>query len=62
MTNKTKEVKKTEDKTIVKVQQEGVKIIIDYGTVWAFMWRWIVIVLGIYASIFILGLIFGLLA
>lgn len=41
----------------IKVEQEGVRIIVDFKMVWAFMWRWIVIVLG---TSFAIGLLVSL--
>jgi hypothetical protein len=38
----------------IEVKQEGVKIIVDFQTVWAFAWRYYAIVFGI---AFFLGMI-----
>ena len=43
----------------VQVEQEGVRIIVDFRTVWSFMWRWIVLVFGIGFVIGILTTIFS---
>lgn len=44
----------------IEVKQEGVKIIVDFTTVWSFMWRWVVIVLALYVALFFLGFLFGI--
>ena len=38
----------------IKVEQEGVKIIVDFKTVWAIMWRF-------YVILFVIGFAIGLL-
>lgn len=43
----------------ITVENEGVKIKVDFATVWSFMWRWIVIVLGISFAIGILTTMFS---
>lgn len=41
----------------IEVKQDGVKIIVDFATVWAFMWRWFVLAFGI---AFCVGILAGL--
>lgn len=43
----------------IKVEQEGVRIIVDFKMVWAFMWRWVVLVFGIGFVIGILTTMFS---
>lgn len=43
----------------ITVEQEGVRIIVDFRTVWAFAWRYYVIVFGIAFAIGFLVAIFS---
>lgn len=43
----------------IQVEQEGVKIKVDFQTVWAFVWRYYAIVFGIGFAIGILVSIFS---
>jgi len=55
-----KQTKPKEEVVIVtKINNDPVRIIVDFKTVWAFMWRWIAIIIALYIPIIIVTIMLG---